>query len=611
MTRSLLVHPVGWRLSLAALAAASSLRAQTSAEEPTPLPDYVISATRSPQDPRYTPSAVTLVPLEELKASQVLDLRQALAREPGVVVMTTGPVGGQSSIFLRGASSHQTLFVVDGVRLSDRAASYTNFLGGADLAGLDRLEVLRGPQSTLYGSSALGGVILMQTTHGRGSLNGLAAVQAGSFGTWGAGVQGSGEQGPVSYSLAVARYQTDNNAPKNGYDQWSYAGRAEFRVNEPWRVGVTLRRTVGDFAEVGSRFFPQESSVESGMLLVTAYADGRLTSNWRTRLTLARHERDYDYADTFLTSHMGNERDIADWQNTWQATDDLEIVAGLNYERSRYLIAGAETRDEIAAGYVSATARLRPDVTLTAGLRHDDYESFGNATTGRVGVSWILRQNTKLRATYGTGFSAPGSDDRFGVPSWGQLPNPDLKAEKSRGWDVGIDHEMWEGRSSVSATYFHNRFRNLFEWETLDFTTFEGRIINRARARTEGVELAWQLRPVTGVTTRLTYTYLEARDETGDTRLARRPRHVGEAEVRYEPNERWNAGAGVRVVSDRIEAGQRIEDFTTVRLFGSYAIARDLRLKLRVENALDEAYEEVLGYPSLPLGVYGQVEWHF
>jgi vitamin B12 transporter len=611
MNRSLLSRFAG-RMGLAgALVASVSLRAQMPAEPGAPLPDYVVSATRSPQDPKLTPSAVTLVSLEDLALAQVGDLRQALAREPGVVVVTTGATGGPSSVFLRGASSHQTLFVVDGVRMSDRAASYTTFLGGADLAGLERIEVLRGPQSTLYGSSAMGGVILLDTTRGCAPTTGSLSAVAGSFETWGASAAVAGGTRTVGYSAAVARYETANDAPNNGFDQWSYAGRLEFAPQANLLFGATFRRVEADFEEIGSRFYPLPSRVGNISTLGTVYGQARLGETVRSRLTLARHERDYTYADAWFSSRMGNVRRIADWQNTWQVNEAVELVAGANHERSRHIIQDGRARDEVTAGYLSGTVRLPSAITLTGGLRHDRFDSFGDATTGRAGVSWLPLPTTKLRATYGTGFSAPGSDDRFGVPSWGQRPNPELQAEKSRGWDVGVDHAFRDGTLAVGATYFHNTFRNLFEWETVDWTTYEGRIVNRARARTEGLELALQLAPVHGLQTRLAYTYLEARDESNRTRLIRRPRHVLDAEVRTAPTTAWTLGVGARVVADRVEGGAAVEDFTTVRVFTSYAVRSDLLVKLRVENALDERYEEVLGYASLPRGAFGSIEWRF
>ena len=289
----------------------------------------------------------------------------------------------------------------------------------------------------------------------------------------------------------------------------------------------------------------------------------------------------------------------------------MQIIAGLNYEDVRNDVAETSNTEQLVAGYVSATIRPISKVTLNAGLRHDDFRRAGGATTGRAGAAWNVASHTKLRASGGTGFCVPGSDDQFGVPSFGQLPSPGLLPEKSRGWDAGVDQDIFGGTGQVALTYFQNKFRNLFEYETVNFTTFEGRIVNRARASTEGVELAAAGRICPKVHVRGSYTYLEAKNDITGERLTRRPRHTGDAEVRFDATKHWTFGAGVHVVSDRLNGATPMEDYTKARVFVSYQNADGLRAGVRIENALNEKYEEVYGYPALPLGVFGSIEWKF
>lgn len=616
MFRPLLSRSTGWSsfpvaLAATVLAAGAQTPENAPADDPVALERYVVSATRSPQDPRETPSAVTLLAFPELAAAQVPDLRTALAREPGVVVVTTGAAGGQTSVFLRGANAHQTLFVVDGVRMNDRSASYINFLGAAEFAGLDRIEVLRGPQSTLYGSSAMGGVILLETAHGCGPATGVVAAEAGSFDTWGGSAAVSGGTARIGASASVAHFDTENDRPRNAFRQTSASGRVEFAPDDRWLFGGTVRWLEAEAQETGSLLWPSPGDVDTANTLVTTYAQLRAGDALTSRLTLAQHERDYTFADAWFTSDLHNRRRMVDWLNTWQATEAVEIVGGANYERSRFLVNGGLTEDRVAAVHASVTARPASDVTVTGGVRHDDFRSVGAATTWRTGIAWRPRPTTKLRATYGTGFAAPGSEDRFGVPGWGQLPNPELQPEESRGWDAGIDQDLLAGRLTLGATYFHNRFRDLFDWETVDFTTFQGRTINRARATTQGLELAVGARPAELVVVRLAYTWLEAEDDLTGARLVRRPRHTIDGEVRVQVHRDWSLGVGSRFVGRRLDAGQRLEDYTTVRVFTAWSVRPGIQLQARVENALDEAYEEVLGYPALPRGAYVSAEWSF
>ncbi|MBI5383011.1 MAG: TonB-dependent receptor [Opitutae bacterium] len=612
-----LSRSAGWSLvALALVAAPSFARAQAPVQK---LDTYVVSASRTPQDPRLTPSSVSLLPLAELQTAQTPDLRTALAETPGVAVVASGARGSQSSVFLRGANSDHTLFIVDGVRMNDRAAAYLNFLGGADLLGVDRLEVLRGPQSTVYGSSALGGVILMDTAHGCGKPAGALAVTAGSFDTLAGSASVQGGTKTLGFSASLGRYETANDRPGNVYRQWSYTTRVEGLLGAGLLVGATLRGQQGDYEEPGSRLYKAPGQVENDNHLATTYGQWRLGDSFTSRLTAAWHQRAYTYTSSYSVSPMRNTREVLDWQNTWAASSQLELVAGANAERSSYKIAerslygsaNTSTDDTIRAAYVSATAKPAKSVVLTGGLRCDDYKTAGSATTGRAGVAWLPAAGTKLRATYGTGFNAPGSDDRFGVPQWSKLPNASLQPEKSHGWDAGIDQDIADGATTLSATYFHNRFTNLFEWQYVDYVTYSGRTVNRARASSEGFEFAATVRLGGGVQTRLSYTYIEAHNDQNGQRLIRRPRHTTDGEVRWAPAGGWVVGAGVHGVADRVETAGRSEDYTTARLFASCDVGSGLLLKVRVENALNEKYEEVLGYAALSRGVFGSVEWKF
>ncbi|MCX6950600.1 MAG: TonB-dependent receptor plug domain-containing protein, partial [Verrucomicrobia bacterium] len=259
MILPLLSRLAGWSLVLC-LAANAPLRAQSAvAGNPAPvlpLDHLVVSAARLPQDPLYTPSSVSVLSLPDLQLLQVDTLKTALAQTPGVIVVSTGATGGQTSVFMRGANADQVLLLVDGVRMNTTEASYLNFLGGADLGGLGRVEVLRGAQSTLYGSSAMGGVILAETAAaGDGAPSGVAMVQTGSFDTLGASVSVRGRSGWLGYSGSFGREQTDNDRPNNAYKQSSYTARLEAAAAPTLLFGVTLRGQQGAYDEAGSLLF--------------------------------------------------------------------------------------------------------------------------------------------------------------------------------------------------------------------------------------------------------------------------------------------------------------------------------------------------------------------
>ncbi|MEJ1963678.1 MAG: TonB-dependent receptor [Gammaproteobacteria bacterium] len=607
--------------ALSALVAAQAQAADSDASKesqtarvnnPDTLEELVISASRMPQEWRQTSSSVSVISLEETAKLQVPDLKTALEEEPGVIANTTGAIGGTTSVYIRGAFPQHTLLVVDGIRMNDRAASYDSFMGAADLSGMDRVEVLRGPQSTLYGSAAIGGVIVMNTAKGADELTGAVGMSGGSFETYSTSAAAKGSVGALGYSGSVARYKTANDLPSNDFDSWNYSTRLNYALSPELDLGVTYRRTEGDFHAVGSRTFYSPGLADTGNDLATLYTEWRPTDAVTTKLTAGYHQRDYTWlAPDSSPSVQKNERKIIDWQTAWKATDALGVVAGANYESSDYTISGSLTEDTIKAGFLSGTYDVTSTLTVTAGARIDDYDSVGSAFTWRSGVAWMVTPDTKLRATYGTGFSAPGSSDRYGVPAWGQLPNPDLVPEKARGWDAGVDQSFLGGSLRVSATYFGNRFTNLIDWEYVNFETFEGTYANRNRASTDGVELGVTANPVSAWHVRLGYTYLDAKDDETDQRLTRRPRNSVEASTWLEPTPGWVVGVGVQGVYDSMDTVTTpAAGYTIWRMFSSYDLGK-VTFKVRAENLSNKKYDEVLGYAALPFGVFGSVEWKF
>ncbi len=610
----------GWSLVLCA-AVNASMHAQTA---PAIAPDntirldhFVVSASRTPGDPKFTPGSVSVLSLPELRLAQIDNLKTALAQTPGVIVVSTGATGGQTSIFMRGANADQVLFLVDGVRMNTTQANYLNFLGRADLAGLERIEVLRGPQSTLYGSSAMGGVILLETAAvGAGETAGVTTVRAGSFDTLGASVAANGRAGPLGYSASFGHEQTDNHRPDNAYKQSAYTFRFEAAATPALLVGTTLRGQVGNYDEAGSILFPGTGRVNALNHLATTYAQWCPAAEFHSRLTAGWHQNEYTYTPKPRGSspvfYSRNTRRILDWQNIWAVAPWAKFVAGANAEWSHYT-SGAPLQDQLRGAYLSAVLRPLANLAIDGGFRADDYDLTGRATTGRAGAAYRLAATgTKFRATYGTGFKAPSATNRFGSPPF-FAPSPAIRPEKSTGWDVGFDQELLGERLTVSATYFQGRFRDMIS-NVYSSSTGLWKATNLRLARTEGVEFALAARPIQSVKLRAAYTYLSALDTSTArvTRLPRRPRHTLNLDAQWRATSAWLVGAGLHSVSDRVQSGTvTLENYATVRFYTSYALTPEVAVKFRVENALNENYAEVLGYPALPRAMFGSVEWKF
>ena len=628
-------------LALIAIAAtATSSRAQT-APAPGAAPDdtvqleaYIVSASRSQQNIKLTPSSVTSLALSEMRRIQIPDLRTALQLVPGVNVSELGGASGsQSAIYIRGAGGNQTLFLIDGIRMNaeDWTSDYRNFLGASGLAGLDRVEILRGPQSTLYGSAAMGGVISLETARGRGPAAGHVAVDGGSFNTLGASIAAAGSA-PVatqltsasqtlSYSAALTTAYTENDRDFNLSRQLSGSTRIEYQIASRLAAGFTYRGLRSRYKEPG----PTHDLTQAGLLdlnidIATLYAAWKPAASFETRLTGGWIQNIYDW-DSSYPAYAHSTRNVIDWQNTWQAHAQLQLVAGVNAEWSRYDSGDALESERLASVYLNAVATPLKNLELTAGIRGDDYSTFDTHATWRAGAAYRLEQSkTTLRATYGTGFNAPAPQYVLGG-GW-YAASPDLKPEKSKGWDIGVEQDLWRDRLTAGATFYKNDFDNKFVATPNAYYLYQ--YYNVPGATTKGVEAYIYARPADGLGAQLSYTYLDTRDSAG-ARLIRMPRHILAADINYQFTKALLAGVGLNWAGGRPDEAysiydatwtpttivQKMPDYVTVRAYASYNVCKNLKLKLRVENLFDKKYDTVAGYPALPLGVFGGVEWRF
>jgi vitamin B12 transporter len=582
----------------------------------TRLQEIIVTANRAPTPITALGSSADVIGAAELYRRQMHSLREALGLVPGGAPLASGAPGGVSSIFMRGASSSQTLLLVDGIRVNDANTSYGSFLGGADAAGLGRLEVVRGPQSTLYGGAAMGGVVSIDAARGGGPGRAEIELEGGSFSTWRGGLTLAAGSDRSGVSAAMTANGADNQRHPNGWDQRTELLRFDQWVLSGVSVGATFRGLQQRYASPGdirsSNTTPDGTTIFENHL-GTVWIEAIGSSAWRSRLVIGGQEQFTQGTGRFnggseFKFNLANSRRVIDWQNSVRLSPRLLVVAGVNREWSTATADGDPKDERLWASYAEARVSPIAPVTLTAGLRSDDYTTFGRAVTWRVTGAWNLAGTaTKLRASYGSGFMPPSLAARFG--SVFQEPNPAIRPERSRGWDAGLDQGLFGGKGLVSATWFRNSFRDLIVFQGADFPAL-GREVNLDRARTSGVELSGRL--VAGaVDARMAWTILSARSlsatDPEEMSLIRRPRHALSADLGIAMTPKATAGAGVVAVANRQDTNFNSfpsepvnpGDYALVRVYGSYDFSAHLTIRVRAENLLDTRYEPVYGFPGL------------
>ena len=610
-----------WRLLL--VLGVSLAFGQLAAQESTvELPPYVLSATRTPAALTTTGTFVDTLSAAELARMQLNNLRSALSGIPGAPAFQSGAAGGVTSLFLRGSSSNQTLFLIDGIRFNDPNTDYNVSLGGMCVSACDSLEVAHGPQSTLYGGEAVGGVVALRAQRGAGAATQTVSVEAGSFGTVQGAVHAQGVTGPTAYNFSAIGGKTDNERSNNDFTSATYALRLDHQVSKSVAIGATFRGFLGRYGSPGDRFTndPDNEDRESNQL-ATVFAEFTPTAGLTSKVVLGGQDRRFESVNpgpfgTQVTL-VKNRRAVLDWQNSYTVNEQHRVTGGLTAELDHTRNTGfgsINQRQSLLALFAQDEWTPVEHVYLTAGLRSDDHDTFGRATTGRATAAWLSQDACwKFRTTYGTAFRSPGFLDLYGQSSF-YVGNPDLKAEKARGWDAGMDYFFADKRGVLSATWFDTRYRNLI---VFDFGVFPGTTANVEAARTKGLEVSGKFTLPGAVDVRLAYTYLEADNLTQGIRLLRRPRHSGSLDLWHDFGRGFSAGTGLAFAAGRRDVNAATfaaidgEDYAVVRVYGAWQASPRVTVKARIENLLDEKYEEVHGYPQLGLGAFAGVELKF
>ena len=606
-------------LALAAALAAAPARSQSQPDNS--LDAFVVVATRTPTDIRTLGTAADLITPSDLSRQQITTPAGALGAVPGAPMAANGALGSDISIFTRGSNSDQTLLLVDGIRLNDANTDYAVFLGGARLGATDTIEIARGPQSTLYGSEAAGGVVSVEAQKGSGAPSAEVDVEAGSFGTVAGTLDTQGSRDRWAWSFTASGLHTANERPNNDFDSGNVVLRIDRELSPSAGVGATLRGFEGRFGDPGDVFTNDAYAHETeGNWLGTVFADLRPDPDWAAHLTVGGQDRRYVAFDELpgvytSTTTVRNRRGVLDAQATFSGALAQRITAGATAESQATSNDGygsIDRRQTFVAAFAEDEWNPVRSVFLTGGLRYDDFDTFGSSVTGRATAAWLTDDRSlKMRASYGTGFNSPSFLELYGVAT-GYAGNPGLKPERSRGGDVGVDWYLPGKAGTLSATWFANDFRDLVVY---NFAVYPGTTENVKKARTSGVELEAKVRLFSGVEFHASYTYLSADDLTDGVRLLRRPRNSGSADLWRDFGGGWSAGAGVQVVAGREDVDAQTyltvddPDYAVARIYAEWRASGRLSVKARVENLLDKRYQPVNGYPALGAGAYGELDW--
>ena len=622
--------------SLAETASIDSPNDEPAGDEPagTVRDEIIVSAQAAEAPRRRVGSSVTVLERDEIEARRAVSVAELLRTVPGVEVARTGPPGGNTSVFVRGGNSSHTLVLVDGVRVNSPAVGAYDF-SSLSTDDVQRIEVVRGPQSALYGSEAMGGVISIHTRRGTGGeLSGGASAEVGTedsrrFATsW----RGGGERADWSFAASHRAFdgvssasEAAGNDEEDPFSNTTAAGLLGFAFAGDGRAEVSVRYLDSDTGLDGFAFGVgpvDDPNYELDRQAV--YANLRfekpVTERWTQHLRvgtaredLAASDPDTPFqafsTDTVVTDAVlrsdlvllrgGEGAGSTDSSSTGTGntgtgnSDTLSLGAG--WEERRGEAAGSfDETVEVTSAFAENRFAWRDRLFLTTGVRYDDHSAFGSETTWRGTASW-LAGGARFHGSYGTGFKAPTFNELY-FPGFG---NPALEAETSEGWDLGVElagsgAAGTPGAWAADVTWFDNDYENLIGF---DFTTFRADNISDARAR--GVE-SWLTVPLAaGLDTRVNYTWTDSQDRASGDPLPRRPEHRAAVTALWDPAGRWDASLALVAVADRVDSdGSELDDYQRLDLTAGYAVSDPLTVYLRIDNALDDDSAEIAGYTT-------------
>lgn len=605
----------------------------------TELGEIVVTATRLETPIKEVASSITIISSEDIENQRRITVLEVLKQVPGLDVVQTGGAGHTTSIYIRGANGEHTLVLVDGIEANDPSSTSRLYdFAHLTVDNIERIEIIRGPQSTLYGSDAIGGVINIITKRGAGKPSFYLSAEGGSFATLrgSAGIRGG--NGQLNYSLGLSRMDTDGisaaaardgNREEDGYKNTSLSASLGFTPRKNVDVDLIIRylNTRADLDNSGGPGGDDPNYTADGkqLLFKTQLRLFAFEGRWEQKLSfsLTDHDRDYynpqddDHPSDLVRSWYDGRIRKIDWQHNFYLKEDNTFTAGFEYEeeRAKYHYYSESAWGSYEESFPEKTADTKGyylqdqiawgSLFATLGMRVDDHSRFGATTTYRIALAYLFEATgTRIKGTLGTGFKAPSLFQLYST--YGDV---NLKPEKSRGWDLGVEQYFLGDRVALGITYFRNDFEDLITWKS-------GTYRNIREARSEGVECTSSLRFADYLSLRASYTFTEAEDKTTGQALLRRARNRLGLNANYRFLGKGNVNLNLLYVEKREDLRYvgwtptrvTLDSYTLLNITVSYDIIPHLQIFGRIDNLLDEEYEEVDGYGTPGRSVYAGIK---
>ena len=613
--------------------------------------EITVTSTRIDTPTREVASSVTVISRENIERSRKTTVLEILQDVMGVTLIQNGPVGSAASVHIRGGNAEHTLVMMDGVELNDPITpSRSVDLAHYSLDNVERIEVLRGPQSTLYGSDAISGVINIITRKGDGRPAISFSSHAGSYGTFSGTTTFNGSSEKINYSLGASFFQStgfsaanksyEGNSEKDGYQNLTFSGRLGFHLSDNFEFDFVARRieTEIDIDNFGGAYGDDPNNIQTyNSLFLKGQTRWLLWNNrWEQKLNLSVVDYDRAYENPTDEFHPFDSEQAyyssrfykIDWQNNLYLHETNTMTFGIDFQEehgeSEYTSEGQwgpyhslfpHQKTRTTGLYVQDQLRLGGQFYATLGTRLDIHSQFGSSLTFRLAPAYLIQSTgTKIKGTIGTGFKSPSLYQLYAQGTlWGPIGNDTLTSEKSTGWDIGMEQTFLSEKITLSAQYFSHTYNNL-----IDFDFLEG-YINIAKAESKGFEFGFMGQITENLSFYACYTTSNHRDKYTGESLLRRPNSHFQSRININFLTKGNIEFSLQSIGKRDDiefvgfSSNRVT-MLSYSLFNStisYDVLPSTQIFLRLENIFNVDYETVKGYGAPDFSFYGGFRLNF
>jgi len=604
-----------------------------------------VTANRTGTSQEEVGSSITVITSRQLEEMQKFTVLDALRTVPGLDVVQTGGPGGQTSVFIRGAKSEDALILLDGVEMNDPSTPGRSFdFAHLTTVNIERIEIIRGPQSTLYGSDAMSGVINIISKTGQGKTSGFLAGEYGSFDSFSGNAGLSGGNKWADYTLSASRLDSkgisaasasDGNLERDGYQNTTISGKLGITPLEQFHADFILRyidsqADLDNAGGVGGDDPNNRAAVEQYF----SRAQARISlfnGFWQQTIgfSLSQQERNYRNdtdaehpADLDRSSYNGQILKF-DWQHNLRLQEANILTMGLETEREKgrseyysesawgpYASEFTQKNARTTAGYIQDHVRLSGNWFATLGARLDDHNRFGTKITYRIASTYLIQKTgTRIKGTYGTGFKAPSLYQLYSL-----YGDETLKPETSLGWDIGLEQSFWNSKLTLGTTYFNNEFDQM-----IDYNNATWKYVNVGAAKTRGIEMFAAAQAFAALALQASYTYTATEDEVTGLELLRRARHKLGFTTNFRFSKKGNANLEIVYVGKRADidystwpyARATLAGYVLLNLATTYDLSGRVRIGIGVKNLGNVKYEEILGYGTPGISAFMGIKFMF